>query len=79
MLYIRNNPIHCCEKGKITPNNQQVLFANNKEGLGYYGFLEGFCKETGKFLVRNINNTLVKTIYIVEYDFIHFKQKTDGI
>ena len=60
-------PIHCVEKDKITPNNQKVLFANDIEGLGYYGNLVGYCPKTGKFLVKDIYGRLFKAIYIIEY------------
>ena len=64
----KKEPIHCIEKDKAnTLMNKNVLFADHKEGLGYYGVLSGFSEKTGKFLVEaDFNNKKYIAEWIVE-------------
>ena len=68
----RPTPLHAVEKDKASRLiGKRVLYANDREGLGYYGVLIGFSETNGKFLVRtDVPGFAGRTIecnWIVEY------------
>lgn len=65
----RPQPIHCIEKDRAEELiGKEILWAQDKEGLGYYGTLMGFDEKTGQFRVKApIGNHTYKCSWIVEY------------
>ena len=50
----KKEPIHCLEFEYATHLiNKNIVYANDKEGLGCYGTLLGQDKETGKFSIKD--------------------------
>lgn len=53
----RPQPIHAINKKQAkTLVGKNILCAQHKEGLGYYGTLIGFCPATGKFIVQRLGS-----------------------
>ena len=65
----RPKPIHCLQKrGAKKLIGKQILYANEKLGLGFYGILEGFSAKTEKFIVQPDHfDNRIECNWIVEY------------
>ena len=63
----RLEPIHALERHKAKYLvGKSILYANDKEGLGCYGTLEGFSDKTGKFIVKSDHcSSLLECVWIV--------------